>query len=162
MADGYFERGEVYQVRMDSGFGSEQGYFRPGLIVSNNQGNATSPTVNVAFLTTKVKPIGVNIEVGATGRQSWVLCNQIATVDKARLGSYMGILNSYEQAAVDEALETVFDLGYIDDKSIKEKEAEIADRRELFLRSRKNLEPRTGNQPQGSLLTLLYPKASLR
>lgn len=128
MANGYYERGEIYQIRMDSGFGSEQGYFRPGLIVSNNHGNETSSTINVAFLTTKVKPIGINIEVGATGRQSWVLCNQIATVDKARISNYMGVLNSYEQAAVDEALEQVFDLGYIDNKAVKEKEAEIADR----------------------------------
>lgn len=128
MANGYFERGEIYQIRMDSGFGSEQGYFRPGLVVSNNHGNETSSTINVAFMTTKLKPIGINIETMATGRQSWILCNQIATVDKARISSYMGILNSYEQAAVDEALENVFDLGYIDDKAIKEKEAEIADR----------------------------------
>lgn len=126
MANGYFERGEVYGVRMDSGFGSEQGYYRPAVILSNNHANETSPTVNVAFTTTKCKPIGVNVEVMATGRPSWVLCNQIATVDKARFGTMMGVLNSAEQKAVDDALEKVFDLGYVDEAALKEKESEIA------------------------------------
>ena len=126
MANGYFERGEIYGVRMDSGFGSEQGYYRPAVILSNNHGNETNSVVNVAFTTTKCKPIGINVEVMATGRPSWVLCNQIATVDKARFGTMMGVLNSQEQRAVDDALEKVFDLGYIDETAIKEKESEIA------------------------------------
>lgn len=128
MANGYFERGEVYAIRMDSGMGSEQGYFRPGVIISNNKGNATSSTVNVAFTTTKLKPIGVNVEIMATSRPSWVLCNQVATVDKIRIGNMMGVLNSQEMKEVDAALEEVFDLGYVDEAALKEKDSEIANR----------------------------------
>lgn len=125
MANGYFERGEVYGIRMDSGFGSEQGYFRPGVIISNNHGNSTSPTVNVAFTTTKPKDIGITIEINATRQRSWVLCNQIATVDKSRIAQFMGVLSSKEMVEVDKALGEVFDLGYTDDTALKAKDKEI-------------------------------------
>lgn len=126
MANGYFERGEVYGIRMDSGFGSEQGYFRPGVIVSCDRGNNSCPTVNVAFTTTRLKDMGINVEIMATGTRSWVLCNQLATVDKNRFGACMGKLTSREMQEVDEALEKVLDLGYVDDTALKEKDAEIA------------------------------------
>lgn len=120
MADGYFERGEIYGVRMDAGFGSEQGYFRPGVVVSSDIGNRTNPTVNMCFTTTKPKDMGINFSTMASGRESWVLCNQIATVDKSRLGTMMGKLNPYEMKKLDKCLEKVFDLGYVDEETEKE------------------------------------------
>ena len=125
MANGYFERGEIYQVRADDGFGCETGVFRPGIIVSNDLGNKTSPTVLVAYLTTKDHKERLNYETYATGRRSFVLCNQIITVDKRRLGSLMGVLNQAEMREVDDRLEEVFDLGYTDDTALKEKDREI-------------------------------------
>lgn len=130
MANGYFERGEVYKVRMDYGVGAEEGAFRPGLIVSNTKMNGGSGMVLVAYLSRK--SIGrvrtdFDVQVEATGITSYVLCNQIAGVDKSRLMGYMGKLNLVEQKSVDDVLENIFDLGYVDEAAIKAKESEIAD-----------------------------------
>lgn len=126
MADGYFERGEVYGVRMDNGVGSEEGYYRPGVIVSSNSRNNTAPTVNVCYTTKTIRNCGVNFDTMATGVRSWVLCNQIATVDKRRLGTRMGALTADELQKLDSCLEKVLDLGYINDEEIDNLKTEVA------------------------------------
>ena len=127
MANGYFERGEVYWVRMDNGFGGEQGVGRPGLIISRDAENSMNDTVTIAFLTTKYYGAKKRVEINATGTTSYVIHNQLLTYDKSRLGKFIGVLNSAEQRAVDDVLEEYLDLGYADDTAIKEKESEIAD-----------------------------------
>jgi competence ComEA-like helix-hairpin-helix protein len=127
MANGYFERGEIYWVRMDNGFGGEQGVGRPGLIISRDTENNQNDTVTVAFLTTKYYPTKKRVMIEATGTTSYVIHNQLMTYDKSRLTKCIGVLNSAEQKAVDDVLEEYLDLGYVDDTAIKEKESEIAD-----------------------------------
>lgn len=133
MANGYFERGEVYWVRMDNGFGGEQGVGRPGLIVSNNEENVRNDTVTIAFLTTKFYPNKQRAQIDATGTTSYVIHNQMMTYDKSRLGKYLGVLNRVEQKDVDDRLEGYLDLGYKDDEALKEKEREIAARDALIV-----------------------------
>lgn len=131
MANGYFERGEIYKVRMDYGIGSEEGAFRPGVIISSNQMNNTSSMVLVAYISRKSmgRPRAqTDVEIMATGIPSYVLCFQIAGIDKSRLMGYMGKLDYSEQKAVDDVLEDIIDLGYADEAALKEKESEIADR----------------------------------
>lgn len=129
MADGYFERGEVYWVKMGSGVGCEMNVTRPGLIVSINELNNSSECVLIVFLTTKEHRTSWNkVTTFATGRESWVLCDQIQTVDKTRLTKYLGTLTYSEMKAVEDSLEKVFDLGYIDETVVKAKDVEIADR----------------------------------
>lgn len=125
MANGFFERGEVYWVRMDSGLGTEQGVGRPGLIVTSDDLNTKNTTVTIAFLSRKFHPYQTYVEVWATGEKSYVICNQLMSYDKSRLGKFCGKLNAAEQKAVDDALENVLDLGYQDDEALKEKDREI-------------------------------------
>lgn len=124
MANGYFERGEIYWVRLDSGFGYEQGVGRPGLIVSCDSQNRSSPTVTICFCS-KQKADAWCVETDATGCTSYVHLSQLQTVDKNRLGKCIGVLNGAEQKDVDDLLEDFFDLGYADDKAVKEKDVEI-------------------------------------
>jgi mRNA interferase MazF len=132
MADGYFERGEVYWVKMGTGVGCEMNVTRPGLIVSANEVNNKSNTVLVAFLTTKEHRVIWNaVSVFATGRESWVLCDQIQTVDKSRFTTHLGTLSSFEMREVEDALEKVFDLGYADDTKETEIEALNVEKAEL-------------------------------
>lgn len=129
MANGYFERGEIYWIRMDNGFGGEQGVGRPGLVLSENSVNTKCSTVTIAFMSTKHHPSNpFYLPVEATGITSYVVLNQIMTYDKVRIGKYMGMLNSAEQKTIDDALENLFDLGYVDEVALKAKDAEIADR----------------------------------
>lgn len=126
MANGYFERGEIYWVRMDNGFGGEQGVGRPGLILTQNEVNNKCSTVTIAFMSTKHHPSNpFYLPVDATGQTSYVVLNQIMTYDKSRIGKFMGMLNSEEQKRIDDALEDLFDLGYVDDTALKEKDREI-------------------------------------
>lgn len=118
MANGYFERGEIYKVRMDYGIGSEEGAFRPGVVISSNQINNTSSLVLVAYISRKSmgRPRAqTDVEILATGIASYVLCAQIGSVDKSRLMGYMGKLSYAEQKAVDDTLEDIIDLGYVDE-----------------------------------------------
>lgn len=123
--NGYFERGEIYWVRMDAGLGTEQGVGRPGVVVTSNELNTKNTTVTIAFLSRKYHPFSTYVETGATGELSYVICNQLMSFDKSRLGKYIGKLNTAEQKAVDDALESVLDLGYQDDEALKEKDREI-------------------------------------
>lgn len=125
MANGYFERGEVYWIRMDSGFGYEQGVGRPGVILSCNEQNNASGTVTIAF-TSKQRQNSWEAEIEATGCVAYVKVSQIVTVDKTRLGKCIGVLNRSEMNEVDKLLEYYFDLGYVDDTAVKEKETEIS------------------------------------
>ena len=99
------KRGEIYAVDFGAGFGSEQGGIRPSLILQNDIGNRHSPTTIVAAITgrkTKAAlPTHVKIMAKGLKTESTVLLEQIRTIDKARLGEYIGRLDSKTLAAVD-------------------------------------------------------------
>jgi mRNA interferase MazF len=128
MADGYFERGEVHWVKLNDAVGFEEGVGRPGVIVSANEENNVSSVVNILYTTTsrnrRNDPHSVFTRA-TLPRESWVLCNQIHTVDKSRLNGLKGKLTAEEMRAVDDELEKIFDLGYVDDTALKEKDREI-------------------------------------
>lgn len=102
------KRGEIYSADFGVGFGSEQGGVRPVLILQNNTGNKHSPTTIVAAITgrkTKAAlPTHVAIITSGLKTESTVLLEQIRTIDKARLGEYIGRLDSKTLATVDRAM----------------------------------------------------------
>lgn len=102
------KRGEIYSADFGAGFGSEQGGIRPILILQNNTGNKHSPTTIVAAITSRktktVLPTHVTVTANGLKTESTVLLEQIRTIDKARLGEYIGRLDSKTLAAVDRAI----------------------------------------------------------
>lgn len=129
MANGYFERGEMYDILFNEGFDGEIAAHRPGIIVSNDKGNRTSPTVLMVYTTTSNAPnknIGVNCQFTLNGWTNYVLCNQIATINKTRLKKFYGRVTDADMDAIDACLEEALDLGYVDDTALKEKDTEIA------------------------------------
>ena len=48
-------RGDIYHANLNPVIGSEQGGYRPVLVIQNNRGNQHSPTVIVAAITSKPK-----------------------------------------------------------------------------------------------------------
>jgi len=122
----YVRRGEIYSVRYDNVLPGEMAGTRPGLLISGNTGNSSSPTVIVAYLTTQDHNIGIHYgPTKATGRPSYIQCEQIYTVNKQRLGRLMGSLSESEMREVENRLDTVLDLGWVDDAPLKEKEQTI-------------------------------------
>ena len=79
--------------------GSEQSGIRPALVVQNDKGNVHSPTTIVALITSKKKkPMPTHITVfpqeSGLNKISTVMMEQVRTIDKTRIISKVGHLNT--------------------------------------------------------------------
>ena len=104
-------RGMVVEVSLDPVVGHEQGKTRPCVVIQNDVGNRFSSTTIVAPLTDAAhirmpSPIYVRVSKGDGGatKESYVLCDQIRTVDQRRFKSVYGTLAAKTMAEVDHAL----------------------------------------------------------
>lgn len=103
-------RGQIYRADLDPVRGSEQGGVRPVLIVQNDLGNQSSPTVIVVPLTSRPKrlrqPTHVLIDPpeGGLTLPSQALCEQVRTLEKTRLTAYLGEISLPTLRRVDGAL----------------------------------------------------------
>jgi mRNA interferase MazF len=102
-------RGDIYMIDFDGIIGCEQGGIRPALVIQNDKGNAHSPTVIIAAITTSNKKTELPTHIALLGvsglkENSMLLMEQIRTVDKARLRRYMGSLGTVAMRLVDAAL----------------------------------------------------------
>lgn len=101
------KRGQIYYCDFSAVVGSEQGGKRPCLILQNDVGNKYSPTTIIAIITsrkTKAKlPTHCWIESNLP-LPSMVELEQIKTIDKQRLGEYVGELDSEQMRKIERAL----------------------------------------------------------
>lgn len=103
-------RGDIFFADLNPVVGSEQGGFRPVLVIQNDVGNRYSPTVIVAAISAQVQKgrmlTHVELPAAAAGleRDSAVLLEQIRTIDKRRLRERVSRLGEEVMARVDEAL----------------------------------------------------------
>lgn len=91
------KKGEIYYANLSGNIGSEQGGWRPVLIIQNDVGNRYAPTTIVAPITSRAKgnlPTHLCINEGECGltKDSIILFEQLRTVDKQRLGDRIGEL----------------------------------------------------------------------
>jgi len=114
-------RGMVVEVSLDPVIGREQGRSRPCVVIQNDVGNRYSSTTIVAPLTDAVhikqpSPIYVLIKKGdgGTTKDSYVLCDQIRTVDQRRFRNAYGTLSPESMAKVDKALQISLGLTFIE------------------------------------------------
>ncbi len=104
------KRGDIYYADLNPIVGSEQGGVRPIAVLQNNVGNRYCPTVIVAAITTRTEKsaIPTHVEVFCTdsglASHSIILTEQLRTIDKARLGRYLGSLDEDAMNRIDEAL----------------------------------------------------------
>ncbi|MFY8000128.1 MAG: type II toxin-antitoxin system PemK/MazF family toxin, partial [Candidatus Kapaibacteriota bacterium] len=92
--------------------GSEQGFTRPVLVISEERMNQLLPVVNVLPLTSRkpnrdVYPNEALLSAGTAGlwHESLVLCYQIRTLDKQRLTTHLGEISDFVlQESILEAL----------------------------------------------------------
>ena len=102
-------RGQMYFAALDPVIGSEQGGNRPVLVIQNDVGNRFSPTVIVAPITTQIKKMRQMTHIGippyfGLSQNSMAMLEQIRTIDKSRLGDYVGCLDDDVMDYIDEAL----------------------------------------------------------
>ncbi len=102
-------------VSFDPVRGSEQGGTRPAVIVSPDPANRYASVVTVVATTSVMKsrsfPQDVPFEAGIIGSiPGRVLCSQIRTVSRTRLGRHLGTLPDWLMLEVDDALRLALDL----------------------------------------------------
>lgn len=103
------KRGQIYYADLSPVKGSEQGGYRPVLIIQNDIGNKYSPTVIVAVITSRHTKanlpthIWLNAECGLP-KESMVECEQVRTIDKSRLKDFMGAVSQEVMTEIDKGL----------------------------------------------------------
>ena len=97
------KRGEIYYINsIYNEEGSEQRAGRPAVIVSNDKNNECSGTVEVVYMTTKPKnDLPTHVFTRSAREPSTILCEQITTVSKDRVGDYYGSLAENELQILD-------------------------------------------------------------
>ena len=109
-------RGEIFFADLHNSIGSEQAGQRPVIILQNDLLNENSPTTIVAPITSVLKnqhmrshcmlPPGCRLH-----EPSMVLTEQLRTIDRRRLGAYIGRLQAQDIRSVEHALS--YSLGLI-------------------------------------------------
>lgn len=102
-------RGDIFSVDLAPVHGSEKGATRLALVVQNDVGNRYSPTVIVAAISIGSHTrFDVNVVVrapeGGLVDDSFVLLNQLHTVDQSRLDRHLGRVSRATMLQVDEAI----------------------------------------------------------
>ena len=103
-------RGEIYYADLDPVVGSEQMGTRPVLILQNNVGNHFARTVIVAPITSRIhtkSKIPTHSYIGMIGSMKYpsvVMLEQLRTLDKRRIGYYIGKLPEEKMQDVTRAL----------------------------------------------------------
>lgn len=108
------QRGDIFYADLSPVIGSEQGGYRPVVIVQNNKGNKHSTTVIVAPISSKLTknplPTHVVIEDVGLEKKSMILLEQLRTIDKKRIKEKVGALEEDIMVIVNRAIMTSLDL----------------------------------------------------
>lgn len=107
-------RGEIYYADLSPVVGSEQGGYRPVIVLQNNKGNKYSTTVIVAPISSRMTknalPTHVIIETDFLEKKSVILLEQIRTIDKKRIDEKIGSLSMDIMEKVNQAIKTSLDI----------------------------------------------------
>ena len=101
------KRGDVYFANLDPVVGSEQGGTRPVVILQNDIGN-THSTTTIAAITTNDRhsrmPTHVSLNHNSEPlRDSVAMLEQLRTIEKSRLITYVGRLSEETMKKIDDA-----------------------------------------------------------
>jgi len=105
------KRGEIYLVNFDPTIGSEIKKTRPAVIIQNDISNKHSAVTIVAAISSADDSVPYPNEVfvkkveGGLDCDSFILLNQVRTVDKIRLAKKLGVLKPQTIRSINQALE---------------------------------------------------------
>lgn len=108
------KRGEIYFISSTyKEEGSEQRADRPAVIVSNDKNNEHSEVVEIVYMTTRPKiDLPTHVFTRSALSPSTILCEQVHSVSKKRVGALIGRLNEGELQALNTALMISLDLDF--------------------------------------------------
>ena len=103
------KRGQIWYADLSSVVGSEQGGYRPVLIIQNDIGNKYSPTTIIAIITSRNTKAKLPTHYWLNKRyglkiDSMVELEQIRTIDKKRLQNFIGQVDNVEMSWLDEKI----------------------------------------------------------
>lgn len=102
-------RGDVYYADLSPVVGSEQGGIRPVVVVQNDKGNRYSKTIIVAPISKKMSkppiPTHVIFSDDSLSYVSMILCEQLRTIDKKRLGQWICTLDNKTLEKINRAIQ---------------------------------------------------------
>lgn len=112
------KRGKLYYAELSPVIGSEQGGSRPVIILQNDKGNKHSTTTIVTAVTSELDkpnlPTHVRFFTDGMKTESMALLEQIRTIDKSRLGRYVGTVDDKTMKRIDRAILISFGLEYLE------------------------------------------------
>lgn len=112
------KRGEIYYANLCPVVGSEQGGIRPVVILQNDKGNLHSRTTIVAAITSRLYkpklPTHVIFKSDCMKKKSIILLEQIRTIDKSRLGRFVGTIDDKTMKRIDKAILISFGIDYLE------------------------------------------------
>ena len=101
-------RGDVYYADLSPVVGSEQGGVRPVVVVQNDKGNRYSKTIIVAPISKKMSkppiPTHVIFSDDSLSYVSMILCEQLRTIDRKRLGQWICTLDEKTLEKINRAI----------------------------------------------------------
>lgn len=118
------KRGDIFYIANSKYYATnpENEAGRPGIVVSCDELNEHSPSVEVVYLTTKdKKPMPTHVPI-LCKINSTALCETIYTVSKDRLGDYVRTCSDEEMAAIDKGMLCSLGIG-----SVIEREREVVE-----------------------------------
>ena len=102
------KRGDVYYADLSPVIGSEQGGVRPVVVVQNDKGNRYSKTIIIAPISKKMSkppiPTHVIFSDDSLSYVSMILCEQLRTRDKKRLGQWICTLDDKTIEKINKAI----------------------------------------------------------
>lgn len=104
-------RGNIYWADLNPVIGSEQGGFRPVLILSHNVFNERSGTVIAVALTSQPQragfPLTLELSEKKLPRKSWVKVSQIRTLSTKRIGKKIATVSDEAISLIIEGLNEI-------------------------------------------------------
>lgn len=94
----------VYWINLDPVIGSEVSKTRPCIIISPDDMNKYMRTVIIAPLTHTLKQYPSRVKCNISGENGMIMLDQIKTVDKTRLITYIGKLRKTEFEKIKEVI----------------------------------------------------------
>lgn len=153
-------RGDIFWVdHPQQGIGSEMKKVRPAVVVSNEKNNLFSPNIEICYLTTaeKKKHLPTHVEIMRSGIKNTVLCENVYTVSKERLGNYIATLDQDEQTLVDRALLISLGLPIPETQKSVQAVQHPENAEELESAKKRCIELQAQNQPYHKLLSAFVP-----
>ena len=107
-----FKRGQIYRVDLAPTRGSEQqGVARPCVILSITPLNQKLRNIGVVPLSSSGKVLApMVVAVPSAGENSVGLCHQLRTIDKSRIGKFLGELAPKDLNAIEDCVRQVYGL----------------------------------------------------